>query len=363
MAKAGREKKDARAEDSTIREVAAPVTSKNLDLVQTQNHRELPTIPVATAIDGRRKRMQAPAPYELNVYLTDNCNLKCSFCPLTHGKIPTSKQDVTPELIDQVIDMYPTIRSACVAGFGEPLVSKQVFPAIQRLKERRIYVGLITNGILVPKKINELVAARPDHVSVSLNVTNEEELMALEDAKPGDWDRMLEGVRLLVKNRIKTFVSFIATKSNYMTIPDMINLGVSLGAPVITIVNILPNVGDIYHKCEGFWKDVITDEDVAVNTAIHSFKYLQGAERVSVWPQSISKKWCPSTCASPFVSLGINGDGFVNGCRRVAPPKKGNGHLSEGYQNPYFTRFREGLLGEGPLPDVCSMCFGNWQQL
>lgn len=298
-------------------------------------------------------------PKELNVYLTSSCNLSCGFCSLIQGKVEHAK-DVTPEMVDRVLSRYPTIIAACIAGFGEPLTSRHVFDVIREVKRHGVFAGLITNGILVPRFIEQLILVRPGYINISLNAKNEDEYRKLVDAKAGDFDLACQGIRLL-SGLVKTYVSFVITRKNYRKIPQFMALALGQGADHISFINRLPNAGDRYHNCPQFWSEVITDTDTKILAEIEEFKLLDQEHKVFVWPQPISRTSCPSLCRSPWVSIGINGDGFVSGCRRVAGPARANGHLDDGFENSYFQRERAALLGEGPFREECALCFGNWQ--
>ena len=315
-----------------------------------------PFIPIASQTDHRRF---IKAPIELNVYQTHACNLKCSFCSLTKGETEVAL-DVTPQILKRAIELYPTIQTACIAGFGEPLVSKYVFDNIQFLNEKGVNVGLITNGILIDKMIADLSHVKLSYVSVSLNAISEEEYQKLVAAKTGDFLKVTNGIALLSQAGLKTYVSFVISKHNYAKIPDFIDFALSCGANFVTLLNILPNITDHYHTQSGFWESVITDEDQEVLESLKKYQTLPQAHRVFVWPKAISKTTCPSTCDSPFVTIGIDGRGMISGCRRVVARSQWNGRLEDGQKTYYWQKEKAMLLGTAPIRDHCKMCFGNW---
>jgi len=65
-------------------------------------------------------------PIQLVAYMTSRCNLRCEFCRRQRGDIDRKVPDVESLLLEQVFDMFPSITGVSVAGFGEPLLAKNI---------------------------------------------------------------------------------------------------------------------------------------------------------------------------------------------------------------------------------------------
>ena len=70
-------------------------------------------------------------PQDVNIYQTVKCNFKCTHC-MREYKDFSNIPDVTPKIVSNTLNMFPTIRSACIAGFGEPLISNEVINVMKR---------------------------------------------------------------------------------------------------------------------------------------------------------------------------------------------------------------------------------------
>ena len=310
--------------------------------------------------NDQRRSCVNTGPVALNVYQTVRCNLACTFCLLQHAGVE-SAPDVNVTLLTKVLRQYPSIRSATIAGFGEPLMSRDVWPNILYLKDKDRYVGLITNGALLPCQYSEFLPTRPHHVNISLNAADETEHAETMRSKAGDFAKALAAIDIVSELRIRTIVSFVITRANYERIPDYVHVATKYGATEVALINLLPTHGNSYTNSQYFWDNVIQDVDHHILSRMELYRQYSWAKSVSVWPQPISRQHCPSLCDSPFVSIGVDGRGFVSGCRRVEPPNWNGGRVEEGWNSLPLTDARESLLGNAPLTDKCLMCFGNWR--
>lgn len=294
-------------------------------------------------------------PKELIVYLTDRCNFQCNFCLRQHDGI-SKTGEVTPEAVLDAISKLPTIRSCCIAGFGEPLLYSRLYEMIDAVSSRGISIGLITNGMLLEDKIFELNTLPITYISVSLNAWDADSHYEMCHTKT--WDRVLAGIKKASASDIRTGVSFVVTRRNIIRIPEMIEVARNNGAKFIHLLNLLPHAGA---TSLDFLDNVLSDrhpEDLAL---LDTFRNLPGSELVEHWPQPLTDT-NPRNCLSPFVSIGIDGGGNVSGCRRVAPPEISNGKLGRWpWHGTYMRDLRLSIAGDRPAPEPCKHCFGNWR--
>jgi len=301
-------------------------------------------------------------PREVTLYLTDACNFKCVF-----GDTPCKRQtdqgvphegNLTPGFLRSFLQHYPTIKSCCIAGFGEPLLHPELPGLIQVLAEHQVFVGIISNGSLVAHKAAMLNSLPIGYLSVSLNATNAAEHRVMSQTEL--WDKVLEGLRVMRASKIRTGISYVVTNHNTHRIPDLLALCKSLGVQFIHLHNVLPHAG-VDHP--GFLKDVLTVKSTTALAGIERAKQAPGAELVEVWPELIDlDRGPPGKCMSPFVSIGIDGKGNVSGCRRVDPPEQSyGGCFGEAWNNPHFTTLLAQITGDREDHPACRGCFGNWK--
>lgn len=304
-------------------------------------------------------------PQRLDVYVTNSCNAKCTFCARQKGRLPRSSKDFDVHMARKTLDMFPSIKSACVAGFGEPLTSPEITPLIHELFDRQLVIGLITNGMALTKH-GDIPWRRFAYTNISVNAGNAEEHEATTKV-PGGFDEVLRGAKMLKDLNARFCLSFVISRSNWRNIPDYLRLTKQTGAAFATFVNILPH-HDVSNPeaNQRFWSQVLTRDFVPYRNEVGRFMKLAKELNVKVtpWPTLIDRSHCPRLCRSPWTSIGVDGDGNVTGCCRVQGP--GGAKLIRGPElwldNMYLRNLRRSLSGSKPLPTMCSMCFGNWQR-
>ncbi|MDP6627450.1 MAG: radical SAM protein [Methanopyri archaeon] len=103
-------------------------------------------------------------PVSVVLMSNDSCNLKCKYCAIWKTK---RRQMTTKELLD-LVDELADMGCVRISIFGgEPLVRDDIGQIVDHIHKRGINVGLGSNGILVPKKIDQLKDL--DHLHISLD--------------------------------------------------------------------------------------------------------------------------------------------------------------------------------------------------
>lgn len=316
-------------------------------------------------------------PREITLYLTQKCTKACKFCKRQLvGKVEKlawilpgetePRFDMEPALVRNLLAQFPSIESACLAGFGEPLMHPDFEEIVRILRERNVFVGIITNGDLIVKKQDMIRRLHEDvgigYLSVSLYGTNREEHREVTASGAGAWDNVVEGIKVLGTIPGLNFgMSYVTFRENLETIPTVLALGEEWGVQFVHLSNLLPhdNPDDPW-----FLANVLTFDSPEM-ALVEEFKSLPGAHRVKAWPQPIDldPKKAPGKCQSVHVSLGVNSWGHTSICRRVETPEeyRGDHFQVEGmWRNEKNTMMRKAMAGDIPLPRKCQRCFGCW---
>jgi MoaA/NifB/PqqE/SkfB family radical SAM enzyme len=284
------------------------------------------------------------------LYMTDKCNYKCTFCNRQYDNISSSK-DMNEEIVNIVLNKFPTVNGFCMCGFGSPFLNKDIFKIINLLKSKNKYVGIITNGSLIKSKIEEIKKNPPNYISISLNAHTQEEHENVTKTKT--WNDVLEGISLLLKLKIPVYVSHVVTTANINKIPEFLKFVKSLGVTTVHLHNLLPHSDD-----ETFWKLVLQKEHESV---LESYKQLPEADIVQKWPTLIDKSGGKQACGFPWYSFGVDGNGDLSICNSVLPTNKeifGNIKEDIVWNSKKLQDFREKFC-ENKL-EKCKLCFRNW---
>ena len=289
-------------------------------------------------------------PTELTLYLTDRCNAKCVWCRRQHGGVP-SVGDITPGMLCAALDNNPGVRSACLAGFGEPLMHPKLAELVSILRERKIGVGVISNGILLEEKAKEVKALDLIYLSVSLNAVDREGHKACTGTDT--WDRVLAGLRAMKGAKFRVGISFVTTRSSLQHVPALLLLAGELGVSFVHLHNVLP------HGQKDYSTEVLTSADAEM---LEPLRALPGAKLVESWPQLVDLDGpVPRRCASPFISLGIDAKGGATYCRRILPPAEGQGGFIGGWLGPDRTTQIALVTGDREC-EACATCFAQWRE-
>jgi len=117
-------------------------------------------------------------PKEIILEVTNHCNLRCRHCHF-HARTATDRRKkgfMERRIWEQVLDELKGIDhpvSLLTHGAGEPLLYKQLFELLGKIKENpMLSVGFLTNGMLLDKAVaDKLVDLQIDFVAFSVDGT------------------------------------------------------------------------------------------------------------------------------------------------------------------------------------------------
>ena len=109
----------------------------------------------------------------LRLSVTDKCNLRCIYCMPEAGVPRLRHEDILS--VDEIADIVQAcaacgINKVRITG-GEPLVRRGIIEICKRVAETDgiSEVCITSNGILIPKYVNELKSAGVDRLNISLD--------------------------------------------------------------------------------------------------------------------------------------------------------------------------------------------------
>jgi sulfatase maturation enzyme AslB (radical SAM superfamily) len=304
-------------------------------------------------------------PMRLDLHATPFCNLKCQFCRRQLGD-GVDPYHFTPQMARRVLECFPTLTSACVAGFGEPLLVPELEVTMSILLDAGLYVSLITNGVDVESRYQAIPWGRLGYINVSMNAVDADR-HAVVTGCPGAFGRIVEGFDHLISDGHNAGMSFVVDQESWREIPKYLEFASERGARFVSLVNILPhhNTNDEAQN-EVFWTKVLTVDNLEYAEAVPGLQQLARSLGLDVnaWPVPIDRSCCPRRCRSPFDAIGVGGSGHLSGCNRVDAPGAKYGGIGSGPSvwktSGGLRGLRRALSGDGSLPNRCTMCFGNW---
>ena len=105
-------------------------------------------------------------PRTLLLLINEGCNLRCSFCDLWQN---FENMDVHGRLVPLLDEAVAIGTQTLVITGGEPFIHPDLFVAVAEAKARGLSVNITTNGTLVDKRWDEVVASGVDSLSFSID--------------------------------------------------------------------------------------------------------------------------------------------------------------------------------------------------
>ncbi len=191
----------------------------------------------------RKARTPLSFPQAVRVNVTGLCNMRCDFCEIhyfyDHARRVAGGLHRNDLDVDQ-LRQWPWLRYihrfSLETSCGEPFLNPNVPAMIRYLRalSPRIVLTTTTNGTLLGPDINEtLVQQRFNHLSISLHAGT---AAVYRDLLKGDFERILENIRDLVRRRREHGVSFPMVSLNFninrynaSSISDFLKLAKALG--------------------------------------------------------------------------------------------------------------------------------------
>lgn len=165
---------------------------------------------VIRELDGKHfcEKMEAEeSSFTLRIYLTNNCNLRCTHCFMYADYC--LKDELT---YDEIINiLYLSKNANCekvIFTGGEVVLKKRFIDILKYAKKLGLYVQVLTNGVLWNHKMIRETSCYIDEIQISIDGFDEETNAAIRGK--GVFDLAMKTVRGFIEER-KSFVSVVIT--------------------------------------------------------------------------------------------------------------------------------------------------------
>ena len=190
-------------------------------------------------------------PVTISHSINSGCNLRCVFCDEWKRNLKT---DPSFEDICKVIDLAADFGIGSYNAWStEPLLRKDLPDIMKHAKSRGMNTFLITNGLLLKKRMNELTDV--DYISVSMDGPT-----ATRDIRGADYDKILDGIVSISESGLLNrplLMNCVISSKNLTEVADLLSLAKSLG-------NVKMAVEPLYvfkRMGETDWDDLIIGDD------------------------------------------------------------------------------------------------------
>ncbi|MBS3735313.1 MAG: radical SAM protein [Phycisphaerae bacterium] len=185
------------------------------------------------------QRFSAPLFCVWNV--TNRCNLACRHCYQDADTHPLADELTRDEKLDLVDQMGRAYMPMVAFSGGEPTLSDDLIPCIERAAGWGMHVTIATNGTtMTPDRAKKLAAAGLRYVEVSLDSVDAARHDAFRGI-PGMWDRAVAGARTVVATEgLRLGIAMCVHRDNVDEVPAMIDFAERLGAGCFAHFNFIP---------------------------------------------------------------------------------------------------------------------------
>jgi MoaA/NifB/PqqE/SkfB family radical SAM enzyme len=168
----------------------------------------------------------------LVLYLTDGCNSRCVTCDIWRNP----RRNMKLELVERIAgDLKALAVRWVVLSGGEAMQHPQWAEIARRLRGEGTRVSLLTNGLLLRKQIDDVLAS-VDEVIVSLDGGTAETYEAIRGVN--GFDLILDGIRLLREGGMRVTTRTTVQKANFREIPQIIAAGKSVDVNSISFLTV-----------------------------------------------------------------------------------------------------------------------------
>ena len=178
------------------------------------------SVRIGSYLLGQKMRGRKKFPLIVELEPLFACNLKCAGC----GKIQHPANILKQRMpVEQAISAVEECGAPMVSiAGGEPLMHKEIDEIVRRLIDKKIYVFLCTNALLIPKHIDKFTPSR--YFAWAVHIDGLAERHDASVCKDGVFDEAVAAIRECKRRgfRVTTNTTFFNTDSP-QTVIDVLN--------------------------------------------------------------------------------------------------------------------------------------------
>jgi len=246
----------------------------------------------------------------LRISITENCNLRCTYCMPAEGIALTPKAHLMTA--DEIITIAQTFVNLGVNKIrltgGEPLVRKDAADIIQRLGKLGVELTLTTNGILVHDFIDTFKEAGITTLNVSIDSLQKDKFNQI--TRRNYFDKFQENMELLDANGFRLKLNVVVMKGfNDEEIIDFVELTKNRDIE-IRFIEFMPFDGNQ-------WKKDKLVSYAEILTQLNDKYAAENVERLTDKPHDTAKNHKITSYKGSFSVISSVTNPFCSTCNRI----------------------------------------------
>ncbi|RLI96594.1 MAG: hypothetical protein DRO99_04190 [Candidatus Aenigmatarchaeota archaeon] len=173
----------------------------------------------------RYKLTGKPTPLIIGWILTNRCNLRCKYCSMYRNKVKELSTREVLSIIDEASNM-----GTKVIGFtgGEALLRRDIAKILRHSKSRGITTGLLSNGVLFHRMIDDLDVI--DFLDISLDGDKK----VHDTQREGNsYNHVMKSIQAATERNIKVTINTTLTKDNLECIDFVLEKAKEMGTDIM----------------------------------------------------------------------------------------------------------------------------------
>lgn len=246
----------------------------------------------------------------LRISITENCNLRCTYCMPAEGISLTPKAHLMTA--DEIVTIAQTFVNQGVNKIrltgGEPLVRKDAKDIILRLGKLGVELTLTTNGILVHNFIDTFKEAGVHTLNLSIDSLQMEKFNQI--TRRNYFDKFNENLELLDANGFQLKLNVVVMKGfNDNEIIDFIELTKDRNIQ-IRFIEFMPFDGNQWNK-----EKLVSYAEIL--SQVNDKYTVEKVERLIDKPHDTAKNHKIASCKGSFSVISSVTNPFCSSCNRI----------------------------------------------
>lgn len=246
----------------------------------------------------------------LRISITENCNLRCTYCMPAEGIALTPKAHIMTA--DEIVIIAQTFINLGVTKIrltgGEPLVRKDAKSIIKRLGKLGVELTLTTNGILVDEFIDTFKDAGIKTLNLSIDSLQKEKYNRI--TRRDHFDKLWDNIDLLDANGFQVRLNVVLIKGfNDNEIVDFIELTKERNLQ-IRFIEFMPFDGNQWNK-----EKLVSYAEIMAQ--VEKFYSNQKVKRTQDKPNDTAKNHKIESYSGSFSVISSVTNPFCETCNRI----------------------------------------------
>jgi len=180
----------------------------------------------------------------IQIEVSSRCISKCVMCPMTTFQEKWIAADMRPSTYEKISRHMENAKMVWLQGWGESLLSENIFNMVKVAVKSAAKVGLTTNGMMLTEKASKkLVEEGINVLAISMAGSKKETHDSIRIGT--SFDKMIENVRRAVSLKRSLGISnprmvftFLRMKHNIHELPEVVELAGKLGVDEVVGTNL-----------------------------------------------------------------------------------------------------------------------------